>query len=181
LALYRELREKVSIAGSLYTLSRLAVGQSEYERAEALLEEGLAIAREIGDQWRIAQMFCLLGLMACRQGNNDRAAALYQESLALERQGGHWSVVSCLAGLGEVAVARGQLARAARLFGASAALRETLVVPPGDYGPVGGLSEESVAKLRGVMGEAAFPAAWAEGRAMSREQALTYAMEGANG
>jgi hypothetical protein len=39
--------------------------------------------------------------------------------------------------------------------------------------------EQSMTDVRASLGDAAFAAAWAEGRAMSMEQAVAYALEGA--
>ena len=69
----------------------------------------------------------------------------------------------------------GQLEQAARLGGASEALREAndIVIPPIDRAPY----EGSVAAVRSQLDEATFAAAWAEGRAMTLEQAVAYALE----
>jgi hypothetical protein len=75
--------------------------------------------------------------------------------------------VDALAGL---AVVRGQAARAARLFGAAAALRDTIGArpDPGDRAE----NEPNVAAARTALGEQAFAAAWANGRAMTLEEAI---------
>jgi hypothetical protein len=72
-------------------------------------------------------------------------------------------------------VAQGQSERAARLFGALEAHRETVGAPPvaaerAEY-------HRSVAGARTALGEEAFAAAWAEGRAMTLEQATAYALD----
>ena len=65
--------------------------------------------------------------------------------------------------------------RAARLFGAAAALRERIGIPipaveRADY-------DAAVAQARAQLDPAAFDAAWAEGLAMNWEQATAYALE----
>jgi hypothetical protein len=67
----------------------------------------------------------------------------------------------------------GQPVRAAQLFGAAEGLRARI-------GALGQPSEravyeESVASVRAALGENAFSAAWAEGRAMTLEQAIAEA------
>ena len=70
----------------------------------------------------------------------------------------------------------GNYREAARLYGSAAAIRQRMgavrfkVWDPG--------YEASVAALRNVMGEDDFEAAWAEGAAMSTEEALAYAKRG---
>jgi hypothetical protein len=64
--------------------------------------------------------------------------------------------------------------RAIRLLGAGEAFCETLGARP----PVA-IREEyerTVSEARAALGEAAFAAAWAEGRAMSLDQAVEYAL-----
>jgi hypothetical protein len=122
-----------------------------------------------------------LGYVVLRQGDGQQAAALFEESLVLyqdlKRKHG---VTECLIGLAGVAAVSGQpttARRAARLFGAA----ERLLEATG-----GGLAaadqaehDRYVALARDQLDEAAFAAAWAEGRAMAMEQAIAYALEGA--
>jgi hypothetical protein len=65
--------------------------------------------------------------------------------------------------------------RAARLFGAAAALREAIgaPLPPVEHAAY----DRSVAALRAALPEAAFAAAWAEGRRMTVDQAIDTALE----
>ena len=65
--------------------------------------------------------------------------------------------------------------RAARLFGAAEALRETLGAPR--LAIYARAPPARVASLRSQLDEPACAAAWAEGRAMTLEQALAYALE----
>ena len=73
----------------------------------------------------------------------------------------------CLEGLAGVAGATGQPERAARLFGVSTALRDAIGTP---LPPAERISyERSMTDVRAQLGEAAFAAAWAEGRATPLE------------
>jgi hypothetical protein len=65
--------------------------------------------------------------------------------------------------------------RAARLLGAAQALRDT-IRRRFSAGQARELDAE-VALLRAALGGPAFAAAWAEGRAMSLEQAVAYALD----
>jgi len=73
-----------------------------------------------------------------------------------------------------VALESGQAERAARLLGASAALHEAIgAMPPAELpGDLGNGPE----RARAVLGEAAFEAAWAAGRALSVDEAITEAL-----
>jgi hypothetical protein len=64
--------------------------------------------------------------------------------------------------------------RAAKVFGAAEAIREgigALLAPSGRAD-----RERSLADVRVALGDAAFAAAWAAGRAMTLEQATEYAL-----
>ncbi len=69
--------------------------------------------------------------------------------------------------------------RAARLWGASTALREAI---GSSRSPVDQESyEQETAQARALMGQTAFDAAFAEGSVMSLEQAVEFAFDGLQG
>jgi hypothetical protein len=115
--------------------------------------------------------------VARAQGDNARALALCRESLALSRKLANKSLIAfCLTTMAGVFQAVGDAARAARLFGAAEMLLESLdaVLDPG-----GSLEYDSdLAAVRTELGEPAFEEARAEGRAMTFEQAVAYALSG---
>jgi hypothetical protein len=117
-----------------------------------------------------------MGNAAHRQGDYATACAFYEKSLTIRRElGDERGVIECLEGFAHAACAQGQGERAAQLFGAAEALREAIGAPlpsidRADY-------DRSVAAARVVLGEEAFLAAWAAGRAMTMEQAVAYALE----
>jgi DNA-binding CsgD family transcriptional regulator len=111
------------------------------------------------------------------QGDRERAASPFEEALRLlQGRGDKVGIAYSLLGLAGVAVSRGLPARAARLWGAAEALREAdglplspLVRSLSDY-------EDDLADARAGLDERSFAAAWAEGRAMTLEQATEYAL-----
>jgi hypothetical protein len=117
----------------------------------------------------MALALCRLGMVAHAQGDDERAMALYGESLALRRElGDKHGLAECLEGLAGVAVAQRQLERAARLLGAAETLRETTGAPlsPGERVRY----DRDVSAVRAGLGEVAFAAARATGKAMPLEQ-----------
>jgi predicted ATPase/DNA-binding SARP family transcriptional activator len=171
LAIRRELGDEGGIATSLSYLGQVALHRGDPDQASPLLEESLRIRQALGDQTGIAGSLHALGLIACHRGDWERARSLFEESLLLRREAGdREGIAECLEGLAWVTCARGQFLRAARLFGAAAALREALGAPlsPGDRAHY----EQHVEASRAGLGEAAFAAAWEEGRALTAEQAV---------
>jgi hypothetical protein len=76
--------------------------------------------------------------------------------------------------MAQIAWSQGQPLRTARLFGAAEALREKFCrpLPPVDRGDY-----DCVPAARATLGEDLFAATWTEGRAMTLEQAIAYALE----
>jgi hypothetical protein len=72
-----------------------------------------------------------------------------------------------------VAAGRGDPERAARLYGASAALRERHVLAP--LPSEAAAKEAGLAAARAALGEPGFAAAWEEGHALTPEQAVACA------
>jgi hypothetical protein len=127
--------------------------------------------------------------VACLQGNFVQATDPLTQSLTLYRDTDDvWGIIECLETFtwlvsGQAVKvpqqARGiapTLARAARLLGAAAEMRAVTGHPP----IVGSqaIHERNAAAIRAQLGEDGFAAAWAEGRAMTLEQAIAYALEG---
>jgi hypothetical protein len=139
--------------------------------AAALWEDCLVLSRELGDVWCIAFALGGLGDTARMQGDYRRAAELLREGLSLQlEQGNRMDAAFALEALAILAAAQQQPRKAARLWGAAEALREAINAPlpaayQRDYEPY-------LAEARAGLGEAAYTAAWAEGRAMPLEQAL---------
>ena len=78
-------------------------------------------------------------------------------------------------GLGGVAAARQQPERAARLFGAAIEDNTLIsVMEPAEQAD----TERCIAAARAQLDETVFAVAWAEGQAMTLEQAIAYALEG---
>ena len=176
LAIRRELEDKFGIATSLSNMGNVAYAQRDYSSAGALQADSLAIRRELGDRTGIATSLTNLGDVAYDEGDYPSARALYEESLAIRLElGGRLGIAASLEALASV---DGSLAipdRAVRLLGAAERHREEIgaPLPPNERVQY----EEQVAAARVALGDdAAFDAAWQEGRAMTVELAIEYAL-----
>jgi predicted ATPase/DNA-binding CsgD family transcriptional regulator len=176
LAVSRRSGDKPSTAGTLHNLAEVERQRGNYERAKTLGMQGIALAREMEDRWQLAIVVGWVGLLMVWSGDeHDLAEGFLKESLALNRELGNWAYGAyCLEGFAGLAGARRQGERAARLWGAAEALRSNLGagVPP-ETRPY---YECSMAAARARLGEAAWEAAFAEGMAMSSEEAAEYAL-----
>jgi tetratricopeptide (TPR) repeat protein len=176
LAVSRELGDTRSMGFELSGLGEVALRQGDYTRAARLLEESLELRRQLGNKWGIGVSLGTLGLAALRQRDWERAVSLLSESLEVRREisdkgGSAW----CLERLAEIAQAQGDSERAVRLLSAAAALRVSIgsVIDPADQAEY----QSQRAALRAKLGEEQFAAIWNEGRALTFEQAVAYALE----
>jgi hypothetical protein len=109
------------------------------------------------------------------EGDHERARSHCVDSINLYRElGDRRNVATLLGQLASQAGRRGQGSRAARLWGAAAALREAIGAP---LSPAQRESHErAVAPVRAACGEAEFAAAWIAGEALTLEQAVAEAI-----
>jgi tetratricopeptide (TPR) repeat protein len=171
LSLARETGDPWLNGQLLILLGELARIQGDYDQALSLYSERLALMQQVGDRWSVAVVFHNIGQVAQHQGDYVRARALHVEALKLHRElGAQRGIALGLEKLAGVAGAQWQPARAARLLGAAEALRQAVGSPVEgtdrpDY-------ERFVAVARAGLDEKSFASAWAEGRAMTLEQAI---------
>jgi predicted ATPase/transcriptional regulator with XRE-family HTH domain len=175
LALGHALGDGVATGASLIGLGWAAYYSGDDGRAVGLLEEALALFRELGHYNGTADAFIGLGWVYLRGGDCARAAALFGQCLAMAHErGGMAHVADCLRGLGVVASQGGEPGRAARLFGAAERLRET-TSPPSNSSQ--SAYERHLAAAHARLDDAAWRAAWAEGRNLGLERAVSDAAE----
>jgi predicted ATPase/DNA-binding NarL/FixJ family response regulator len=173
LATLRELRDQHSVALSLTSGGVLARNRGDNQRARAFYEESLALFRALGDSSNVALLLNNLARVARDQLEWERADALCAESLALyqelgDRQGITW----VLSNLAIIAQRRGAWERSARLYGAAEALSAAVgSTEISNLSPIERAAyAAAVAATRYQLGDAAFAAALAAGRAAPLEQ-----------
>jgi predicted ATPase/class 3 adenylate cyclase len=172
----RELGDKYVLSASLCNLGEMARLQGDYSTARSLLEESLEVGRELGDKLGIVYATANLGLVAYDQGDYSSARSLYEESLAATQElGDKYQIASLIEAFAALLVVKGEPERAARLYGGAEALREEAGIPlaPSERPRY----EREVAAARAKLDEERFKAAWAEGRKMTLEEAIAYALE----
>ena len=171
------------IAHVLLQQGRIAQAEGDGRLASELWELALSGARPINLLRALAEILLELGWAEHEQGNDERAQALLTESLRLYQARGHQIFIAeCLAGLAGVAVAMRPTPAVAycavRLYGATdllIAAGNAMLRPDARAAHV-----RDLAAARAQLDEGTWEAAWAEGRAMPLEQAIAYALHGAD-
>ena len=180
LALSRELGSKSAIAATLNELGELVRHHGDYTHAGEYYAESLALYRELNNTAGIAMQCHNLGYVALHQGDERQAAAHFVEGLALRQTlGNNLWIAECLVGIASVVVVQGQGEQAARLFGAVQDVLESsgAMLSPADRNEY----ERNVVAARAELDETTFAAAWAQGRAMTLEQAIADVLSDAAG
>jgi predicted ATPase/class 3 adenylate cyclase len=173
LTLAREWNDVEEIGRALFEMAHMAQTQGQDARALALYEQSLTHFREVGFTWYIAAVLHNTGYLVLKQGDRVQATERFRESLRL-MQGLNPGCAEALIGLACVAVGQGQLVRAAQLLGACEALFQTYEHRLDSIDLIE--RDRNLALVRDQLEAAAFDAAWAEGRAMSLEQAIAEAL-----
>jgi len=174
LALYRQIdgpRARASVAFVLNGLGNVALERDDHAAARAHYEESLAIRRELSELAGVVCTLGNLGFTAHSEGDYPRARAYFRESLALARETQDRRHVALdIFGLAMVAQSAGQTVQAAQLLGQTDWLLHSLGTNLGSPGST--RYEHMVVEVRAALGEDAFAVAWAEGQALSLEQAV---------
>ncbi len=172
-----------AVATSLNNLGLATISRGDYVSARTLLEESLAIYRHLGDGYGIATSLNNLALAATVEGNYSLARPLLEESLTIRTSmRDKYAIGYSLAGFaslyGRQADEDGdpaRIERATRLLGATDALLELIGAR---------LENVYLREYRRVLASSHihlaaedFATAWEEGRSMSLEQVIAYALE----
>jgi tetratricopeptide (TPR) repeat protein len=160
----------------LFVLGRIESVQGNFEKARILLEKSLELSTELGLRNDSLWDRTLLGHIIAQQGQAAEAREIFLETAQqFLKDKNVVGVCYALEGMAEVYVLATQPAVAARLIGWADATRERIH----DKRPR--LEQADVDKIitacLATMGEAAFSDTYDEGKKMSLDEAVEYAME----
>jgi hypothetical protein len=136
-----------------------------------MLEDALMRLRHRDPLWCHVPVINLGGHAALKQDDVPLAARLFTEAIEVGRSVQHTAAfLGAMAGLAGVALARGQAPRAARLLGTVAVARATLGMRRWDNWLH---AERLTSETRAALPAADFEQAWAAGRTIPLEEAIT--------
>jgi predicted ATPase/DNA-binding CsgD family transcriptional regulator len=176
LSLFRELNYQPGIALALNVIGEIARFGGDDERARRAYEDCLAVSRQTGETRRLYWMVVNLAFLAQHEGDYKHARDLFHQGIQLARETNFkLDMASSLAFIAGTISATGQPERAVRLHGASEAALERMGAfhQPADKLEV----DRNIATVRTQLDKMTFAAAWADGRAMTLEQAVAYALD----
>jgi predicted ATPase/class 3 adenylate cyclase len=159
----------------LRNLGRLALVHGDDGRVRALLQQHVGWFREKAALSGLISLIHVLGAVVNAQGDTEQGIAILRDGLILQQQAGQQEeMIESLEAFAEVAIGQSRAVRAARLLGAAEALRITIGAQR--ESAACRAYERDVAAARAQLGEAAFAAAWAEGRMMTLADAVAEAL-----
>jgi predicted ATPase/transcriptional regulator with XRE-family HTH domain len=170
-----EIDDKWLVAMVLTLLGEMSRLQGDFVLATSRYREGLALFHRLGDKYFTPILLDNLGVILWHQGNYDEAAEIFADCLAISKQFNNYRQIAlALERLAKVALIQNQPKKTARLLGAAGILRQSVGTPMEaidrpDY-------ERLIADLSHQLDEVTLNSVWAEGRAMSSEQAVEYAL-----
>ncbi|MGH2448895.1 MAG: ATP-binding protein [Chloroflexota bacterium] len=127
LALCREVGDIRASGIALCNLSDLAIAAGDYDGAIELSNQSIEAHRTLGDEGEIARSLTNLGAATWRKGEHERAAPILIEALTTAHRLGHKPVLALYLSIVAAFVAdTGRAETAARLWGASEALHESM-------------------------------------------------------
>jgi predicted ATPase/transcriptional regulator with XRE-family HTH domain len=179
LPLFRRSGEEVQVPVMHALLGTALLIQGDHDRAVPMFEEGLAMARRRGDRIGVCSALYHLAQVALVRGDHGLATRILKEGVAISEQMRDRANLSYfLEGLAVVTGVQGRAERTTRLFGAAEGLLEAVGAPVYNYyKPDPSLYERTRSATRSRLGEADFEEVRAEGRTMTFEQAVAYALE----
>jgi tetratricopeptide (TPR) repeat protein len=178
--LARGLDFKIPLNMALGQLGIIRMRDGRLDEAIAMHEETLRIGRDLGAQAGTAFALSQLCFDHLLNGQPEIARARLVECVeycrALERVGHREASAYCLEGFSALARVQGNELFAAKMLGASDAIREVISVPIRAL--IVDLAEEYRRTLRESIGDVAFEAATAEGAALETGDALELGLAG---
>jgi non-specific serine/threonine protein kinase len=177
LEILRQVDDSWNCAWTLAWLADIALQQGRRAQTRAMAGEAEGHFRHIGNAVGIIFTQWLRGELARLDGEYGLAGKILMDTLRFSRGreiGLRSQVDNCLNSLGKLAVQRGDLWQGGVLLGA--------VYDDVSLSAVAQIENEAiVTKVRLGLGEDRFGQAWAEGKAMTRAQAIAYALQGDEG
>jgi hypothetical protein len=177
--LFQEVNDDWGYGHALMGLGQRAFLQGDSANIIDLHNEALAQFRLIGDRYFQSVALRFISYEHIRQGNWLVAQNVLRESLILARElGSTWEVAAVLWSLTDAVQGAGDYARAVRLNWAAKNIFELVGTWKQEDESV---FEEVLKTYRAAMSEVEFEESMKEGRAMTMEQAIDYALEKRDG
>jgi predicted ATPase/DNA-binding CsgD family transcriptional regulator len=176
-SLVPQLQDQRVLGNLRYIEGMLTLSKGDAVQAAECWREALTLHRTQSNLLGVAFILASLGLLAARLGDAAAEGRLV-EGLQLSRDLDYKLVIHhCLIGLGALAAGAGRLSRGARLWGAADAMTEAYGTHLTQAARALLDYEGRIATARERLDDSSWCVAWAEGRRMTADQAIAYALD----
>jgi predicted ATPase/DNA-binding XRE family transcriptional regulator len=174
LAIDEELKSKEGVAETLLYMGELSVFEGDYDQAEQYYQQSLSLSREYGLKLDESFAYHYLGVLSLHRKDFRRAARYFKDDYRMSHHASEkMKAFDLLFGLAAVAAGLNRPEHAAKLNGAMSAIFEKSPYMPWEHAEL----DRQIQIVREQLGEAKFETLATEGRAMTMEQAIAYALE----
>lgn len=175
-AIARTLGDEYRETRPLHMLAAATRMEGDLQSAQKLYEESLALNRKLGDEAMISGELDNLGSVTLHLGDLKKAKDRYREAAERSyRQQNKYLLPYVPLHFSMVALEEGNRDRAIKLLGASEALFESSGMSPDPDEVVE--RDNTISRLRKTVDGNSFNRLWAEGRKLSLDQIIQYALE----
>jgi tetratricopeptide (TPR) repeat protein len=173
-ALYQQVQDEWGYAHAAMCLAWNAFYQNDYESALTVNEQARTLFTAFGDKYFEVVTLRLTGYLLVKKGDWTSGMPTLREALRLAQElGSKYEIALTLWRFEEVARMAGKFIRAVHLYGATKSILDSI----GALTEADQLTfEKDLAHCYSVLGELAFKDAMEEGRAMTMEESITYAL-----
>jgi predicted ATPase/DNA-binding XRE family transcriptional regulator len=174
IALFQKVNDEWGYAHALMCLGYGLNEKDDLINSLSVFEQALTVSGNIGDRFLMNVILRGMAIIYWKQGNLDSAVAKLRESLQLAQQlDSKLEIAGTLSRWGKVEQRAGNLVRAVRLYLAANNLFDNIGAWANRYEFN---LEQDLAPCRAALSEAEYAKAVEEGRAMTMEQAIAYAL-----
>ncbi len=175
-AIFDEVGDSSGAAWSINQQGDIAKERGDLKGAEEFYARALKAFRRVGDRWGTARSLADLGYVCCEQQEYEAAHSAYRDALELFSALGHRrGMARALEGAALLAAAQGKPQRALKLAAAATHLRQMISAPLPQAEQT--KLDAHLASAWNALCEAEGKHAWAEGSAMSIENAIQYSLQ----
>jgi tetratricopeptide (TPR) repeat protein len=173
--LIKEHGNRWNYAMTLYAFGNLAINLKQFELARAKLTLALQTFQELGSNRNVSMAKSDLAHLLRYEGKFPEAMLAYRETIREWQQMGHRPAVAHqLESIAFIAKALEQVEISTQLLGAAERLREIIEINMTAQERIE--YDKEVADLKANMDEKEFTSLWAEGKSMTMEQAIEFAL-----
>ena len=176
LALAQQIGDQWRASSALFIVAEALYLQGLFAEAKSSYEESLILSKALGNLRSNGLRLIRLGQISCAQGELAQSTHLVKKGLMIATESHDLvGIGMALIGLAGIAASKREYQRATMLLAAKEEM--TTINPIVRYWPMDRIeNERTLAILHAQLDDATFAAAWAEGIAMTLEDAVAYAL-----